>query len=107
MIFCGLGLSPPSPLPPGAWRRPWGVLGYPKRKMEIIFEILTIKNPRIDITHVFLYFMTQPPLAPTPKKVISKKLHKGRNSYNLNETCSGLHTPCRNTPYLQFLRSLS
>ena len=107
MNFCGLGLSPPSPPTLGGWRRPWGVLGYPKRKMEIIFEILTIKNPRIDISHVFLCFMTQPPLAPTPKKVISKKLHKRRNSYNLNETCSGFHTPCRNTPCLQFLWSLS
>ena len=33
--------------------RPFGGLGYPKVKIEIIFEIPTIENPRIDITHDF------------------------------------------------------
>ena len=40
-------MAPPSPPPPGG---PWGGWGDPKMKIEIIFEIPTIENPKIDIS---------------------------------------------------------
>ena len=63
MIFGGI--PPLAPLaPPGASLGG----GYPKMKIGIIFEIPTIKNPRIDISHDFLCYRTQLPPSPSPKK---------------------------------------
>ena len=44
MIFGGI---PPLAPPRG---RPYGGWGYLKMKIDIIFEIPTIENPKIDIT---------------------------------------------------------
>ena len=53
MIFGSVRLNPPlGPRAPPQGRpcRGWG---YTKIEIEIIFEIPTIENPRIDITHDF------------------------------------------------------
>ena len=65
MIFCGLGLSPPSLLPLGGAPGEGG-LRLPSIKMKIIFEMYTNINPIIDISYEFLWFRTKPPLAPPP-----------------------------------------
>ena len=56
MIFGSVGLNlplAPQAAKPPPWGRPCRGWGYPKMKIEIIFEISTIENPRIDITHDF------------------------------------------------------
>ena len=64
MIFGSVGLNPPlAPQVPPPRGHPWGGWGYPKVKIEIIFEIPTIENPKIDIQ---LIFGGIPPLAPRP-----------------------------------------
>ena len=55
MIFGGI---PPLAPPRG---RPYGGWGYPKMKIDIIFEIPTIENPKI---YISLDFCGIPPLAP-------------------------------------------
>ena len=50
VFFYGIGLRSPSP---GGHQGGGRVWGYPKRKTDVIFEILTIENPRNDISHVF------------------------------------------------------
>ena len=53
MFFGSVGLNPPlAPQPSlrGRLCRGWG---YPKMEIEIFFEIPTIENPRINITHDF------------------------------------------------------
>ena len=50
MLFFGGDSAPPYPL-----RATFGgVWGDPKRKNDIIFEIPTIENPKIDISYVIL-----------------------------------------------------
>ena len=53
MIFGSKGLN--SPLPPQSPLPGAPLLGlrYPKMKIEIIFEIPTIENPKIDIHKIF------------------------------------------------------
>ena len=54
MFFGSVGLNPPlAPQAPPLRGRPCRGWGYPKMEIEIIFEIPTIENPRIDITHDF------------------------------------------------------
>ena len=64
MIFGIIGLNPLcSPhAPPGG--RPCRGWGYPKMKIEIIFEIPTIENPKIDITLDFWWYTPSGPQAP-------------------------------------------
>ena len=51
MIFCGLYVSAPPPTQ-SALGRVWG---YSKRKTDPIFEIPTVENHRIDVSHDFLH----------------------------------------------------
>ena len=66
MIFGGIDLNfwqfTPSSLPhsPFTRGRPCGGWGYPKMKIEIIFEIPTIENPKIDISLNFLWYRILP-----------------------------------------------
>ena len=50
MIFGDITPLAPPPPPQNRPCRGWG---YPKIKMKTIFEIPTIENPRIDVSHVF------------------------------------------------------
>ena len=52
-VFNNGGIQPP---PQGHPCKVW----YLKMKMRIIFEFPTIDIPRIDITHVFLWYRSQP-----------------------------------------------
>ena len=64
MIFGDIPpLPPPSPPPRG---RPCGGWGYPKMKIDIIFEIPTIENPKIDISLDFWWYTPSGPLKPPP-----------------------------------------
>ena len=66
MIFGSIGLNTPC-MPPSPRRRPCGGWGYPKMKIDIIFEIPTIENPKIDITLDFWgYTPIMPPKALPP-----------------------------------------
>ena len=80
------------PYPPGnALERVWG---YPKRKTDPIFEIVTIKNPRIDVFFlpVFSIFgVTAPPAVtaadgrenlPVLGVVLLKRIHHTKNQPN-------------------------
>ena len=61
MIFGGIGLNPtlsPQHPPRG---RPCGGWGYPKMKIDIIFEIPTIENPKIDISLDFWWYTPSGP----------------------------------------------
>ena len=62
-----LGIYPlcPPPSPPGG--RPCGGWGEPKMKIDIIFEIPTIENPKIDTTHDFWWFTPSGPPTPSPR----------------------------------------
>ena len=56
--FFGVRLSPHSSPSPHStsnllWHPWWGVGGYSKRIMEIVFEIITIYNLRIKISYDF------------------------------------------------------
>ena len=55
MIF---GCIPPLAPPRG---RPYGGWGYPKMKIDIIFEIPTIENPKIDISLDFWWYTPSGP----------------------------------------------
>ena len=48
--------------PSGPPKPPWegGGLGYPKMKIEIIFEIHTIEHPKIDISLSFMWYRILP-----------------------------------------------
>ena len=58
-------MAPPSP-PPSPVGTPCGGCGYPKMKIEIIFEIPTIENPKIDISLDFWWYTPSGPLSPPP-----------------------------------------
>ena len=53
MIFGTIGLNPPLAPPKPPCGRPCEGQGYPKVRIEIIFEFPSIENPRIDITNDF------------------------------------------------------
>ena len=63
-MFFG-GITPLAPLP-APWGRPCGGLGYPKMKIEIIFKIPTIENPKIDISLDFWWYTPRLPRKPPP-----------------------------------------
>ena len=46
--------------------RPCGGWGYPRMKIEIIFEIPTIENPKIDISLDFWWYTPSGPPSPPP-----------------------------------------
>ena len=56
-------LWPPKPPPGGALAGVAG-WGYPKMKIDIIFEIPTIENPKIDISLDFWWYTPSGPQAP-------------------------------------------
>ena len=60
MNFGGI---PPLAPPQG---RPYGGWGYPKMKIDIIFEISTIETPKIDISLDFWWYTPSGPLSPPP-----------------------------------------
>ena len=62
MIFGSIGLNPPLlPLRPPPRGRPCRDWGYPKMKIEIIFEIPTNENPKIDISLDFWWYTPSGP----------------------------------------------
>ena len=67
MFFGGITSIEPSP-PQG---RPCGGWGYPKMKMKTIFEIPTIENLRIDVSHVFWWYNPSSPPTPPPKGALA------------------------------------
>ena len=62
MLFLGYTLIPP-PAPPFQGR-PCKGWGYPNTKINVNFEIPTIKNPIIDVFYAFLVYTLIPPCPP-------------------------------------------
>ena len=62
MLFLGYTLIPPPALP--FQGRPCKGWGYPNTKINVNFEIPTIKNPIIDVFYGFLGYTLIPPLTP-------------------------------------------
>ena len=60
MIFGSIGLNPPLLPPSPPCGRPCRGWGYPKMKIEIIFEIHTIEHPKIDISLSFMWYRILP-----------------------------------------------
>ena len=66
MIFGDLPLLAPQPPLAFPRGRPCGGWGWPKMKIDIIFEFPTIENPKIDITLVFCGYNPSAPKSPPP-----------------------------------------
>ena len=62
MLFLGYTLIPPPALP--FQGRPCKGWGYPNTKINVNFEIPTIKNPIIDVFYAFLGYTLIPPCPP-------------------------------------------